>query len=401
MNRKAVLKWVGATVTLSTLSNVFRKVGVYTLTVASTDAVYNSLLDSMSTWEPLFVTESSFKRPFSTGRHSETDSYMVEYPVEGFYSIPLETGNIFAFVKVPSAHDDNDALVSSKPMSSRRDVALVIRILRTDRRRLHRYLSSAAEYYFGEKHELRVWGWDSEYGGVQSMGPLFVPPFKKELMPLGVQDLFDDLDEFIAAKDWYAERYRKYKRVYLLHGPPGTGKTTLAQQLAKHVRKDIYFVPLAAVLSDPQKVGNLARNQDAVILIEDIHALTSITAEEIHRAKVRNVAPGATLPKEVPEKNYSGLLNFLDGSMTYNDQIVVMTANRIDHLPEELVRDSRVDLTLKVGDLDSEMIKYNFEKFYEQEFTLDFEASCSMGTLQNAFLRYKEDPVAAKKLLGL
>ena len=43
--------------------------------------------------------------------------------------------------------------------------------------------------------------------------------------------LLGDLDDFVAAKEWYTRHGVPYKRSFLMYGPPGTGKTSLVQAL--------------------------------------------------------------------------------------------------------------------------------------------------------------------------
>mgnify|MGYP000671477761 CR=1 FL=1 len=46
------------------------------------------------------------------------------------------------------------------------------------------------------------------------------------------QNIFDDIDNFMFNEEWYQNRGIPYKRGYLLHGHPGTGKTSVSKIIA-------------------------------------------------------------------------------------------------------------------------------------------------------------------------
>lgn len=47
-----------------------------------------------------------------------------------------------------------------------------------------------------------------------------------------VEDILNDVQEFIDSEQWYNEMGIPHKRSYLIYGPPGTGKSSLAQAIA-------------------------------------------------------------------------------------------------------------------------------------------------------------------------
>jgi chaperone BCS1 len=70
----------------------------------------------------------------------------------------------------------------------------------------------------------------------------------------------------------YANRGIPYRRGYLLHGPPGTGKTSLTFALAGVFGLDIYVVSLLDSSITEEELGYLFRNLPAkcIVLLEDI-----------------------------------------------------------------------------------------------------------------------------------
>ena len=50
--------------------------------------------------------------------------------------------------------------------------------------------------------------------------------------------IINDLDRFLARKDFYRSVGKAWKRGYLLYGPPGTGKSSLVAAMANYLKFD-------------------------------------------------------------------------------------------------------------------------------------------------------------------
>ena len=59
------------------------------------------------------------------------------------------------------------------------------------------------------------------------------------------QRLFSDVQEWMNSSAWYSDRGIPYRRGYLLHGPPGSGKSSFIMALAGKLGYNICILNLA------------------------------------------------------------------------------------------------------------------------------------------------------------
>lgn len=120
------------------------------------------------------------------------------------------------------------------------------------------------------------------------------------------------------------------KKGYLLHGPPGTGKTSLVHVIASESLMDIYLLNLASPFMNDDQLKFLLQSipSKSVILLEDIDAAW--------QQNTRN------------QLTKSGILNALDGFGSYNGSILIMTSNHPELLEERLKRPGRIDLQIDI-----------------------------------------------------
>jgi chaperone BCS1 len=83
-----------------------------------------------------------------------------------------------------------------------------------------------------------------------------------------------DLKRFLGRGKWYAERGIPYRRGYLLHGPPGSGKTSFIQALAGALSYNICLLNLSERGLTDDKLNYLLgiAPERSFILLEDIDA---------------------------------------------------------------------------------------------------------------------------------
>ena len=89
-----------------------------------------------------------------------------------------------------------------------------------------------------------------------------------------IQRLLDDINEYLhpATSRWYNNRGIPYRRGYLFHGPPGTGKTSLSFAIAGIFGLDIYCISLLEPSLTEEDLASLFSDlpRRCVVLLEDI-----------------------------------------------------------------------------------------------------------------------------------
>ena len=137
--------------------------------------------------------------------------------------------------------------------------------------------------------------------------------------------------EFKAVHDVIIKRLNKQndKGIILLHGEPGTGKTSYIKYLTKLVKeKDILFIPpsMAEMLSEPSIIPFLMDHRNTILIIEDAERVISDREANGSAAGVSN------------------LLNLTDGILgdCLNIQVIATFNMKREKIDQALLRKGRL-----------------------------------------------------------
>ncbi|XP_025806447.1 AAA-ATPase ASD, mitochondrial-like [Panicum hallii] len=174
--------------------------------------------------------------------------------------------------------------------------------------------------------------------------------------------IVDDLEAFREAKDYYAKVGKAWKRGYLLHGPPGTGKSTMIASMANFLDYDVYDLELTAVKNNTElRKLFIETTGKSIIVIEDIDCSVDLTGKrkdkKAQKKKSEDEADGKPMLPVEPDKDdgtkvtLSGLLNFIDGlwSACGGERIIIFTTNHKDKLDPALIRRGRMDKHIEMS----------------------------------------------------
>ena len=263
------------------------------------------------------------------------------------------------------------------------------------------------QIYFADAHG--SWRWtDSRHK--RPMSSIVLNPGVKEM-------LLDDARDFLRSEKWYADRGIPFRRGYLLHGVPGSGKSSLIHALAGQLQLDIYVISLSASWVSDNTLTTLMGRVPArcVLLLEDLDAafVRSTTREE-DEGRGENgedkggkggagatgsfpsftsglssssggsggfssaYGQGSTRSKrgrygrsdgmsDVNTLSLSGLLNALDGVAASEGRLLFATTNHLERLDPALCRPGRMDVWVEFKNASRWQAEALFRNFFPSE----------------------------------
>lgn len=238
-----------------------------------------------------------------------------------------------------------------------------------------------------------------------------------------------DIEDFLLpeTRRWYREHSIPYRRGYLFHGPPGTGKSSLCFAFASVFSLDVYTLSLNGNIGE-SGLSILFKDlpNRCILLWEDIDT-TGVQKRRggLNEKQTRSADDDENTNSKTGPISLSALLNVLDGVGAREGCILIMTTNHKDKLDHALLRPGRVDMEITFNYANMSVCQDIFLAFYAPissctsdtcltsenipctgkkdeitELSIKFAKHVPSGEItpaeiQNYLLRHRNDPAAA------
>jgi chaperone BCS1 len=243
---------------------------------------------------------------------------------------------------------------------------IVISFLTRDRRIVERFMSDCRPETHRNSIYVSAYAANGFSGGVRRRKRGLDTVFVDEAIK---QRLVERMQWFLGSEDWHAARGVPWKFGVVLHGPPGTGKTSLIHALASDFGFNIKYVKSLQGLG----AAFLTGAKDDLFVIEDIDALSG----GLNRAVTEQASAGTG-------GGLHEVLNAMDGMQTPDGLKFIVTTNHIEKLDPAIVRPGRIDEVVEVGPLALDSARCMFRAFYDRDGIEDY-APRTGAELQSIF----------------
>ena len=155
-------------------------------------------------------------------------------------------------------------------------------------------------------------------------------------------ELYKDIKKFIDNRELYKKLNYPYNYCALLHGVPGSGKSSTLLALATELNRNITYINLASATATKLLKALNQSPAESIFVFEDIDAITTkSTAKRSKKDKqVKDMLSDDMLLKSL---SLSDLLNITDGLLASDGTICLFTTNHIEKLDQAFLRAGRMN----------------------------------------------------------
>lgn len=196
--------------------------------------------------------------------------------------------------------------------------------------------------------------------------------------------IIEDIDHLYSNMEWYISRGLPYKKTFILHGVPGTGKTSIISGLANKYRKNLCLINLNDVHNTELETLMRTIPKNSFVVFEDFDSASSTATRK---------------PKDKNEKekefccvDLTTILNVLDGVVRLDNVCLFMTTNTLESIDAAILRKGRVDHIYEIKPFQDKEVKDYIRLMYPDEPIPDVTFGDIVGCdIQALYMEHKED----------
>lgn len=378
------------------------------------------------------IKEFSFENPSHYSKNDKRDLgiYMVTQYEKFVISEKL---GIYAYTSINSEHqetDKNGDTKNTKSSSKIEKITIQIFSYKSDVHIIknfvedltHKYLSSIEDLRENKKfiytltktkfehNQYEIWD-EVQFLSTRTFSNIF---FK------GKNDILKKLDFFLNNKDWFYEKGIPYSLGIGMHGPPGTGKTSLIKAIGNYTNRHIIVISLKIIKTKRQldsiffeeryntdnKKGSIGFDKK-IIVFEDIDCIGDIVMDREKKknksiTKLGNKLNFADLstnskinvgdlletivatekatekmceypkvPADEEPITLDDILNLWDGIRETPGRIMIISSNHYYDLDPALIRPGRIDVTLELSYASHQIIQDIYKHLFGEDLHKD------------------------------
>lgn len=189
----------------------------------------------------------------------------------------------------------------------------------------------------------------------RSFDNVFIPLSQEQQIITGVK-------KFCDSEAWYRKHCIPYHYGIMLHGNPGTGKSSVVQAIINLIDCDVYYIPgdkLSEAVVNEEWLRFAPKDRMRVVVIEDLDTCR-FTLE-------RSTDKDENAFRNVQIATIGTFLNMIDGFGNNDKVIYIFTTNHLEKLDPAIIRPGRVDLCLEIDYINEETFKKFCQFHYQTE----------------------------------